>query len=211
VKGRLERDLDRACEELKRTEFRDLAALNRVYEAERRLAESRGEEWAEVIDLGVRWDIGAPLPHLVSNASTAILVCHASVRDPNWDGTYVRVASPSDTDAASLLEFTFTGCHSALIGGPNDEVRAGHPLHGSGLQPYEAHVVHNSAWIAREERINSVHPMHTAEGYRQLNHYLFLFHDELFEALALDVSVRSINGTIADVLTASVRQLTTPR
>jgi hypothetical protein len=40
VKGRLERDLDRAREELKRTEFRDLAALNRVYEAERRLAES---------------------------------------------------------------------------------------------------------------------------------------------------------------------------
>lgn len=84
----------------------------------------------------------------------------------------------------------------------------GHPLYGSGREPYQPHLVHNSSWMAAEERINSVHPMHTGEGYRRLNHFLFLFHDELFEALAPDVAVRPITGTIADALSASVRLLT---
>jgi hypothetical protein len=150
--------------------------------AQRQLAASRNQQWAEPIDFGVRWDYGAPQPHLVSNGSKAVLVCHAAFVDPNWDGTYTTVVSPSDPTPTDLLEFTFMGCHAVKFGGPNDEVR--HPLEESGLEGYEAHLIHNSQWIAEEEAINSVHPFHQGGWHERLNHYFFVFHDDMFEALA---------------------------
>jgi hypothetical protein len=46
--------------------------------------------------VGPRWDAGAPLPHMVSNGSRAFVVCLASQRDPQWDGTDVPEVSPAD-------------------------------------------------------------------------------------------------------------------
>ena len=38
----------------------------------------------------------------------------------------------------------------------------------------------NSRWIADEEAINSVHPQHVGGWFDRLNHYFFVFHDEMF-------------------------------
>jgi hypothetical protein len=35
--------------------------------AERELAAARAEQYAQVIDIGPRWDAGAPIPHVISN------------------------------------------------------------------------------------------------------------------------------------------------
>ena len=43
-------------------------------QAERDLAAARGEQYAQVIDIGPRWNGGAPLPHLISNGSRAFIV-----------------------------------------------------------------------------------------------------------------------------------------
>lgn len=51
------------------------AAWEQQLQAERDLAAARGEQYAKVIDIGPRWDIGAPLPHLISNGSRAFVVC----------------------------------------------------------------------------------------------------------------------------------------
>jgi hypothetical protein len=62
------------------------AALDRLA-AERDLAAARSEEYAQVIDIGSLWDVGAPLPHLVSNGSRAFVVCLASEPDQGGLGT----------------------------------------------------------------------------------------------------------------------------
>ena len=62
-------------------------AWEQQLQAERDLAAARGEQYATVIDIGPRWDIGAPLPHLVGDGSRAFVACMASVPDPDWDGT----------------------------------------------------------------------------------------------------------------------------
>ena len=134
------------------------AAFNALHEAERELAASKGEEWAEPVDLAVVWDGGAPLPHVISSGRRTILICRAADRDPDWDGTRVRLVSPTDTEPVGHLEFTFEGCSATRFGGPNDEVLHGHPLSSRGLDGYGVHLVHNSRWIAEEEAINSVHP-----------------------------------------------------
>ena len=63
------------------------AAYADQLQAERDLADGRGEQYAREIDIGPRWDTGAPLPHLVSNGSRAFVVCLADQPDPHWDGT----------------------------------------------------------------------------------------------------------------------------
>jgi hypothetical protein len=184
-----------------RTDPFDERARSDLYEAERRLAESQGEHWAETLDIGARWSAGAPLPHLVSNGSTTIVICFATVSDPNWDGTYVRMVSPADEALSALLHIEFSRCHSIKFGGPNNEAMNGHPLYGRGLEPYAAHVVHNSQWLEQERVINSVHPYHSDETYAQLNHYLLAFHDETFEALAQSIDTRHIEGVFSQVVT----------
>lgn len=176
-------------------------------DAERQIAASRGEQWAEPINLGVAWSTGAPLPHILSNGSVGVLICRASVPDPNWDGTTIQMVSPADSQPADLLQFTFVGCHSAKFGGPNDEVLHGHPLSDRGLGGPGAYVVHNSAWLADEERIDSVHEYHQPEAFAALHHYFFVFHDEMFEALATDVHAESLRGTIADCLARAAQRI----
>lgn len=161
-----------------------------------------------LLDLGPKWDTGAPLPHVVTSSNTCVLVCHASESDPAWDGSFVTVVSPSDPAPSPLVVFTFRRVHSIKFGGPNDEVMHGHPFSDRGLVPYGAHIIHKSPWIAEEEQINSVHPLHRAQGYRSLRHYFFAFRDETFEALARDVEVRFVVSTMASQLQEAVRLFT---
>jgi hypothetical protein len=175
-------------------------ALEQQLQAERDLAAERGEQYAKVIDIGARWDIGAPLPHLVSNRSRVFVVCLASVPDPDWDGTYVRVVSPAEAHPSPFVVIEMWGCTEIRFGGPNDEAIHGHPLHGRGPQGYRAHEVVNSAWIEEAIKVNSVHPHHSDAPFRQLHHYALLFHDEMLEALADGIESRLVTGTMTSIL-----------
>jgi hypothetical protein len=169
--------------------------------AERDLAAARGGQYAQVIDIGPHWNTGAPLPHLISNGSRAFVVCYASQPDPNWDGTYVTVVSPSDTHESRFVVIELTRCHDVRLGGPNDEALAGHPLYGRGLEGYRAHEVHNSDWIEHVIAVNSVHPQHSAAMFDRLRHFVLLFHDEMLEALATGIEARLVKGTMTTILT----------
>ena len=183
-------------------------AWQRQLQAERDLAAARGEQYAEVIDIGPRWDTGAPLPHLVSNGSRAFVVCRASDCDPDWDGTYVRVASPADEHPSPFVVIEIRGCAQVRFGGPNDEAIGGHPLHGKGLGGYRAHEVVNSAWIEEAIKVNSVHPRHSDAPFRQLHHYALLFHDDMLEALAGGIESRLVTGTMTAILEGLAGSLT---
>jgi hypothetical protein len=184
------------------------AAWGQQLQAERDLAAARGEQYAKVIDLGPRWDTGAPLPHLISNGSRAFIVCMASDPDPDWDGTYVRVVSPADAHPSPLVVIEMWGCAQIRFGGPNDEAIHGHPLHGKGLAGYGAHEVLNSAWIEEAIKVNSVHPHHSDAPFRQLHHYALLFHDEMLEALARGIESRLVTGTMGMILEDLAGRLT---
>jgi hypothetical protein len=90
----LEQRLDAARErvrELSRNLSRDsmpelVAAWGQQFQAERDLPAARGEQYAEVLDIGPLWDTGAPLPHLISNGSRPFIVCLAGQPGPDWDG-----------------------------------------------------------------------------------------------------------------------------
>ena len=205
--GRLERELGKArAEQLKigwSNSALALDAARRVRVAERALAASRGAPYAEVIDVGALWDTGAPLPHLVSNGDRAILVCRGATVDPSWDGSWSRMVTAADSVAELFLVMQFWGCASVRFGAPNDEALNGHALFGSGLQLYRAHEVRNSAWLEEHIAVNAVHPSHDEARWRTLNHFVLTFHDETFEALCRGMSVKTVEGTLADLLSSA--------
>lgn len=181
------------------------AANERLLGAERALADARGQEYAAACAGFPAWDIGAPLPHLASNGSKTVLVYF--VRDPSpSDGRSVRVAD-AQRAARVVAVVRFRRVVSVRMGAPNDEVIEGHPLHGRGLAPYEAHLVMRSSWIDALRQINSVHRGYDASWWSKLHHYLLAFHDETFECIAEDFTVTTAPSSLATAFRSAVDEL----
>jgi hypothetical protein len=183
------------------------AAHHEQLDAERALALSRGEPACTALDWSPAWDAGAPCPHVVSSAGRTLLVYLVAERDRAWDGTTVRVVDPASPARERLALVEFVGCYAHRFGGPNDEVLHGHPLYGRGLDPYGAHLVANSHWIAAERLTNSAHSQFRPERWEQLRHYLLLFHDDTFECLARDHSIERLEGTLEQATAVATSRL----
>ena len=58
-------------------------------------------------------------------------------------------------------------------------------------------------------RRSTLFTLNTRGGWHEfLNHYLFVFHDEIVEALAKSVSVRLVRATMRDCLAKVVHEIT---
>jgi hypothetical protein len=152
------------------------AAYERLHVAERRLAASRGQQYAVPVDFGTGWDVAVPSPYLF--AATRIACVLFDLGDP----------------APTIGVLEFIDVHSIRMGMPNDEAIEGHPLHGKGLGSYGAYEVHNSLLLEEHIRMNSVHPHHQEATWRRLHHYVLLFHDEMLECLAGGTRTHTAKG-----------------
>lgn len=209
-KERLQRALAALSGKHKGGEWQEYqSAHDEVLKLERKFAASKGEEFAEPCDFPVKWDTGAPMPHLLKNENRALLAFLMSEPDPNWDGSYVTVKSPADENVEPLALVEFERCTSAKLGAPNDEVFSGHPLYGKGLESYQAQRVVNSQWLKEIERINSVHRMYRPEAWSDSSHFIFWFHDSTFECIARSFKVETHRTTMKALLNMMVERLLT--
>ena len=186
-------------------EFR--AAHEAALSAERTLAAALGEPHAVPLDFPVRWDIGAPLPHLLQSDYRTFLLFLLGDSALPADHTHVTVVSPGNPSPSALAIVEFKGCVSAKMGAPNDEVIEGHPLHGKGLAAYRPMRVVNSPWIQELQRINSVHRQYRPERWATLSHYVFGFHDCTFECVASSFAVETTSTTIPAALATLCQRL----
>ncbi|MBV9947507.1 MAG: hypothetical protein JOZ69_11700 [Myxococcales bacterium] len=167
--------------------------------AERELAVARGEPACMPLAWQPLWSPGAPRPHVVAGSKSYLLyMVHEP--DPTWDGTTSRMVDPSGDRKERIAVVEFRRCYAHRFGGPNDEVWAGHPLYGKGLDFYRAHVIVNSPWIAAERATNEVHPQFRRETWERRQHYLLLFHDQVFECLAATYVVEETVASFGEVL-----------
>ena len=174
---------------------------------ERSLSRELGEECAVRIPWQPLWDIGAPLPHVVASDNTTLLIYLASQRDAEWDGTSARVMDPASDASEPLALVSFDRCISHRFGAPNNEVLAGHPLNGKGLEPYAAHIVERSSWIAQLQAINSVHTRYDPSRWTAFRHFLLAFHDNMFEAVAVGFSVEVVRCSFSEALKECVQRV----
>lgn len=145
-----------------------------------------------------RPDIGAPLPTVVAAEHQLTLVYLVSEQDPDWDGEYVRVVSPS-TEGRLIARIRFERPYVHMFGPPNDEAFSGHPLAARGLAPYRVWEVHHSSWLRALERMNSVHPNHSHALFAELRHFVFAFHDTTFECIAQRYDYHVAGSSVAEV------------
>lgn len=202
ARKRLNKALKRLAPKHKGGEMEEYyAAKVEVLRLEREVAKSRNEPYAVPFDFPVRWDAGAPLPHVVCSDYRTFLTFYVRDLDPNWDGSYVNVVDPSSNGAVSLCLVTFNHCVSVKFGHPNDEVQHGHPLYGKGLDSFTAQIVKNSPWLAGVAKTNSVHDYDRPEAWELVNHYVFWFHDNTFECLAKSFDVETSRESMGELLT----------
>jgi len=156
-------------------------------------------EYVVPVDLGVKWDMGAPMPHLLQSEYKTFLLFFLSSNDPYWDGTYITVADPNTPEPIGVLEWH--ECVGALLGPPNDDGRKGHRLWDKGLSDivYGAGEVHNSAWVAEFERVWRVDSPGDLDPDLRPRHFILGFHDTTFECLALAYTATRAMGSMHEV------------
>lgn len=155
------------------------AAQADVLSAEVALARHRQEEYAVVVDLGVRWAPGANAPFVVSGEHHAVVVFRTA------DAT-------ADSDRFALVEFDQV--RELRFGGPAEDAVDRHPLSGRGLTWFAAHEVHDSRWSADRVELGA----DEAGGWEGVRHFFVTFHDRSVEVLARRVSARPFVGRAAE-------------
>lgn len=179
--------------------------LEERLDLQRRRAQARREQYAELLDFPVQWDWGGPLPHLFVNDHCAFLGFVLSEHDPGLANTIADAPWSDQVQSLALVEFE--RCVSAKLGAPNDEVFGGHPLAGKGLEYCSAQRVVNSLWLKELQRINSVHERYNPAYWRDLNHYVFWFKDSTFECVAESFKVETYRESMKTLLGRMVERM----
>lgn len=172
--------------------------------------EHAGEEFVTQADLGLDWDMGAPMPYLLQGEGTAFLAFYLRQTDAAWDGSYTTLMDPTSSTSGQVGVISWHGCAGALLTEPNDEGVAGHRLWNKGLrdiQSYSAGEVHNSRWITHLEQIARVHPLYNPNFPNKLRHYILLFHDSTLECVAEGYSTRTMAISLSDVVVQLAQEL----
>ncbi len=146
--------------------------------------------------------VGAPCPMVLSSEYDLHLAYYLNEREDGWDGTTVRIVSEHSQDELCAL-VRFSRAIAYMSGPPNDEAFGGHPLAGRGLHPYAVFEIGRSSWIRQLERMNAVHSRHRPERFEQYKHYIFAFHDSVFECVAAGFEITTHRGSVVDILCAS--------
>jgi hypothetical protein len=146
--------------------------------------------------------IGAPFPSLLATERLLHLAYYLEESEDALNCASVRIVGEySEREICALVRFKNAIAH--MFGPPNDEAFQGHPLADRGLKPYAVFEVSNSSWIRMLERMNAVHPNHLPKHYTRYRHFVFTFHDTVFECVAESFDVSVHPGSVSRVLRTS--------
>jgi hypothetical protein len=87
-------------------------------------------------------------------------------------------------------ELIFKQCLIFKCGYPNDEIYFAYDYYTQGsMEKYCLYEVLESGWIKELCKMNSVHPRHTDDLFKNDRHFIILFEDEVFECIAKSYEV----------------------
>ncbi len=154
-------------------------------------------EYAIEIGTIPRPEWGAPLPQVIANEGRVLLIYALNRPLPeNQTGPFVFT---EDTPSPwAVVDFSWIFDHR--FGGFSDILRDRHPLADSGLSMGGVHIVVNSVWKAKI--LSELHPNPITLGRPrpELVHYIFTFHDSMFECIAGAPTTLVLPGTAREVV-----------
>lgn len=139
---------------------------------------------------------GAPLPSLVSTEDRLLLSYYSDIISPGASPRNPVIVNEGFMGTIAIVDFRrYMAYFSVPI---SNETLHAHPLAYRGLFSYGVFRVENSSFIRRLVAAQYVHRTPFPAAYAKSKHYIFTFHDSLFEAVADELSVRTFPGSMRD-------------
>jgi hypothetical protein len=159
-----------------------------VANAQRELAEAKGEEHAIPYDVGFVPEAAVSEAVLLQTEYATVLTFSA-----------VREMPDGKRASAGYGVVRIDRCTLTKFGHPNDEALAGHPLYSKGLNTYGVYEVRNSLWSRQTVEMNRVSFPNTPDSTQK--HFIFTFHDSTFECLARGLRASLSMKPYSEILT----------
>ena len=161
-------------------------------------------EVVKKIDWHPKWDGGAPTPQVFSNGQKVYLIYYVADWEDNLQHKIKTLGLESpEQQLIALVEFNG---RTFKFGIDNDEVFQGLPLYKEGLNEW-AHLIENSKWIEELKEIHKVHPYFNPFRWISLNHYVFLFKDDILEVIAGGYEIEVYKTTFKEVGSEVLRRM----
>jgi hypothetical protein len=143
---------------------------------------------------------GAPSPQVFATEHTIWLTYFISESDPWYEKKYSKIWSDSDEECKEdcFAVVQFKTAHIHMFGGPSEETIVGHPLAERGLESFRIGENINSTWINELEEMDSFGHSRPACGFLGARHFIFAFHDSMFECVAKDLKVYIRHGDMLE-------------
>jgi len=139
---------------------------------------------------------GAPLPSILATEERLLLSYYSEIRSSGTHSKKPVLVNDGFTGTVVIVDFRSP---AAFFSVPlSNETLEAHPLAYRGLLSYRVFRVESSSLIRRLIAAQYVHPRPFPGAYESAKHYIFTFHDSVFEAVANGVSVRTFPGSIRD-------------
>lgn len=126
-------------------------------------------------------DPGAPLPFVVAREGRLLLAFYGEFE---IDGGSPAPAIINQARPGSVVVVDFRRPLSYFSVPLSNETLDAHPFAFRGLTRYGAYRVDNSSWIRRLVSAQYVHRRARPEAFQNSKHFIFVFHDSVFECVA---------------------------
>jgi hypothetical protein len=139
---------------------------------------------------------GAPLPSVLATEERLLLSYYSEIHSPSASAHKPVLVNEGFRGTVVIVDFHLP---AAFFSVPlSNETLEAHPLAYRGLVNYRVFRVENSSWIRQLIAAQYVHARPFPGAFEKTKHYIFTFHDSVFEAVADGVSVRTFPGSIRD-------------
>ncbi len=174
--------------------------LKEISLLQRKMSLLKCEETAILINTFFPQDTGTPCPYVISNDFRIFLLYSIDTTSPSWNKFLAEICVLDKEVENFIALVSFANYYCFRFGGINDEVLHAHPLYNHGLECYQIHEVINSSWISEQKKINSIHSNFNEIEWNEKRHFVFTFHDNIFECIANDFSIKAYKGYLESVI-----------
>lgn len=139
---------------------------------------------------------GAPLPSILATEERLLLSYYSEITSSIVSRHKPVMVNEGFKGTVVIVDFRLPVAYLSVP--LSNETLEAHPLARRGLVSYGVFLVESSSWIRRLIAAQYVHSRPFPGAYEKSKHYIFTFHDSVFEAVADGVSVRTFPGSIRD-------------
>jgi len=155
------------------------------------------EQDAVLEEAEIPWPLpGAPLPCVLATEDALLLAYYTKVRRSSVSSNVPNLVGGSSMGTIALVDFRFPAAYFSVP--VSNEILDAHPLSARGLSNYKVFTVDHSSWIRRLTAAQYYHERPYPGAYSNSKHYIFVFHDSIFEAVADGITVQSFFSSMDD-------------